>query len=98
MDDVRLPDLEVIKRFSIAVRREHAPAEEVIAALRADLAAITGRGRERETVERQEPLERPRRPALPRPRVEVRRAPVREKPVARRKPARAAARKKTKRR
>jgi hypothetical protein len=49
VDDVRLPDLEVIKRFSIAVRREHAPAEEVVAALRADLAAITGRGRERTT-------------------------------------------------
>lgn len=37
MDDVRLPDLETIRRFSIAVRSEHAPAEEVIEALEADL-------------------------------------------------------------
>ncbi len=42
MDQVRLPDLEVIKRFSIAVRREHASVEEVLEALRADLAAIGG--------------------------------------------------------
>ena len=41
-DQVRLPDLEVIRRFSIAVRREFAPTEEVIEALRADLEAITG--------------------------------------------------------
>lgn len=41
MEDVRLPDLEVIKKFSIAVRQEHAPADEVIAALRADLERIT---------------------------------------------------------
>lgn len=47
MTDVRLPDLEVIRRYSIAVRREHAPAEEVVEALRADLDAIEralGRG------------------------------------------------------
>jgi len=37
MDNVRLPDLETIRRFSIAVRSEHAPAEEVLDALRTDL-------------------------------------------------------------
>jgi hypothetical protein len=42
VDDVRLPDLEVIRRYSIAVRREHAPADEVIDALRADLEWLTG--------------------------------------------------------
>lgn len=37
MDDVRLPDLETIRRFSIAVRSEHAPAEQVLEALETDL-------------------------------------------------------------
>jgi hypothetical protein len=37
VDDVRLPDLETIRRFSIAVRSEHAPAEQVIEALEMDL-------------------------------------------------------------
>ena len=37
-DDVSLPDLEVISRFSLAVRRATAPREEVVAALEADLA------------------------------------------------------------
>jgi len=40
VDQVRLPDLEVIRRYSIAVRREHAPAEEVLDALQADIEAI----------------------------------------------------------
>lgn len=40
MDQIRLPDLEVIRRYSIAVRREHAPAEEVLEALQADVDAI----------------------------------------------------------
>jgi len=40
VDNVRLPDLETIRRFSIAVRTEHAPAEEVLEALRADLERI----------------------------------------------------------
>jgi len=37
LDEVRLPDLETIRRFSIAVRQEHAPVEDVIDALRTDL-------------------------------------------------------------
>jgi hypothetical protein len=40
VDQVRLPDLEVIRRYSIAVRREHAPADEVLDALQADVEAI----------------------------------------------------------
>ncbi|HEX9694817.1 MAG TPA: hypothetical protein VGB64_00720 [Actinomycetota bacterium] len=40
MENVRLPDLETIRRFSIAVRTEHAPAEEVLEALRVDLERI----------------------------------------------------------
>ncbi|HLW18014.1 MAG TPA: hypothetical protein VKV69_11720 [Actinomycetota bacterium] len=40
MDQVRLPDLEVIRRYSIAVRREHASADEVLEALQSDIDAI----------------------------------------------------------
>ena len=40
MDQVRLPDLEVIRRYSIAVRREHAAADEVLEALQSDVEAI----------------------------------------------------------
>lgn len=37
-DDVQLPDLEVISRYSLAVRAATAPRDEVVAALEADLA------------------------------------------------------------
>ena len=40
MADIRLVDLEVIKRFSLAVRQEHASAEDVLAALDADRARV----------------------------------------------------------
>jgi hypothetical protein len=44
MPDVRLVDLEVIKRYSLAVRRDAVPADELLAALDASrdtvLAAI----------------------------------------------------------
>ncbi len=40
MEDVRLPDLETIRRFSIAVRSEHAPAEQVLEALEMDLQTV----------------------------------------------------------
>ncbi|MCA1721884.1 MAG: hypothetical protein LC779_12545 [Actinobacteria bacterium] len=36
-DDVQLPDLQVIQRYSLAVRGASAPRADVIAALRADL-------------------------------------------------------------
>ncbi|MCU1672529.1 MAG: hypothetical protein JWN77_642 [Frankiales bacterium] len=37
-DDVQLPDLQVIQRYSLAVRGATAPRADVIAALEADLA------------------------------------------------------------
>ena len=40
MADVRLVDLDVIKRYSLAVRQESAPAEEVLAALDASREAV----------------------------------------------------------
>lgn len=40
-DDVQLPDLEVIARYSLAVRAATAPRAEVIEALEADLAWLT---------------------------------------------------------
>lgn len=47
MDDVRLVDLEVIRRYSLAVRQETAPAEELLAVLDASrkvvLAALNER-------------------------------------------------------
>lgn len=41
-DDVSLPDLEIISRFSLAVRAATAPRAEVIAALESDLAWLRG--------------------------------------------------------
>jgi hypothetical protein len=53
MEEVRLPDLEVIRRFSIAVRSEHAPAADVVDALQTDLEriqrALRGRGSRKTT-------------------------------------------------
>jgi hypothetical protein len=53
VDDVRLPDLETIRRYSIAVRSEHAPVEEVIEALEEDLRAIQRLYRGRSGAKRQ---------------------------------------------
>lgn len=39
-DEVRLVDLEVVKRYSLAVRQETAPAEELLEALDASRAAV----------------------------------------------------------
>ncbi len=39
-DEIRLVDLEVIKRYSLAVRQESAPAEDLLAAIDASRAAI----------------------------------------------------------
>lgn len=41
-DDVQLTDLEVIQRYSLAVRGATASREELVAALEADLAWLTG--------------------------------------------------------
>lgn len=43
-DDVQLPDLQVIQRYSLAVRGATAPLADVVAALQADLAWLTGTG------------------------------------------------------
>ena len=40
MADVRLVDLEVIKRYSLAVRRDTVPADEVLEALDASRAHV----------------------------------------------------------
>ena len=39
-DEVRLVDLEVIKRYSLAVRQESAPAEDLLAVLDASRQAV----------------------------------------------------------
>ena len=39
-NEVRLVDLEVIKRYSLAVRQETAPAEELLEALEASREAV----------------------------------------------------------
>jgi RNA polymerase primary sigma factor len=55
---VRLVDLEVIKRFSLAVRAESAPASEVLAALDASRAAVLealGSGADQAAVGRDRP-------------------------------------------
>jgi hypothetical protein len=41
-DDVQLADLEVLQRYSLAVRTERAPRDELVAALEADLAWLVG--------------------------------------------------------
>ncbi len=48
-DDVHLPDLQVIQRYSLAVRGASAPRAEVIAALTADLEWLRGGVRRRTT-------------------------------------------------
>jgi 4-aminobutyrate aminotransferase-like enzyme len=40
MGEVRLVDLEIIKRYSLAVRQESAPAEDVLAAIDASREAV----------------------------------------------------------
>ena len=40
MPDVRLVDLEVIKRYSLAIRRDAVPAEELLDALDASRATV----------------------------------------------------------
>ena len=40
MGEVRLVDLEIIKRYSLAIRQETAPAEDVLAVLDASRAIV----------------------------------------------------------
>lgn len=42
MPDVRIVDLEIIKRFSLAVRTEYADADDVLEALEASLDEVRG--------------------------------------------------------
>lgn len=44
MSDVRLVDLDVIKRYSLAVRQEWAPAEELLAVLEATRRQVLAAG------------------------------------------------------
>ena len=44
-DDVQLTDLEVIQRYSLAVRGATADRADLVAALESDLAWLTGRSR-----------------------------------------------------
>jgi hypothetical protein len=46
-DDVELTDLEIIRRYSLAVRQDVADRAEVLAALRADLDRLAGSSRPR---------------------------------------------------
>ncbi len=48
-DEVQLTDLQVIQQFSLAVRGATADRDEVVAALQADLAYLTGGQRPRKT-------------------------------------------------
>ena len=51
-DDVQLTDLEVVQRWSLAVRAASAPRDELVAALEADLAWLTDGARRRPAARR----------------------------------------------
>jgi outer membrane biosynthesis protein TonB len=55
-DDVNLPDLQVIQRYSLAVRGSTAPRTDVVSALQADLAWLTSDGSRRRTTSVAEPI------------------------------------------
>lgn len=58
--NVRLVELEVIKRYSLAVRQESAPAEDVLAALESSREAVLAAMRRHA---RRDPARRRRAPA-----------------------------------
>ncbi|HVE98438.1 MAG TPA: hypothetical protein VNA12_04585 [Mycobacteriales bacterium] len=88
-DDVRLTDLQVIQRYSIAVRGETADRDDLVAALRADLVWLQGgTSRPRRAVD-DEDAAPPARSAPRAPTAASRRAPA----PAPRKPAAKAAKK-----
>jgi hypothetical protein len=83
MDDVRLTDLEVIQRYSIAVRGETAARDELVAALKADLAWLEGGRRAKAAPAKPAPAKpaakkAPAKPAAPKP---AARKPVPAKPA-----------------
>jgi hypothetical protein len=51
-DDVQLADLEVVQRYSLALRTATASREDLVAALEADLAWLTGGAPRRRTAAR----------------------------------------------
>jgi hypothetical protein len=63
MADVNLVDLEVIKRYSLAIRQESAPADEVLAVLElsrdAVLAVMAGEPSARKAAARRAPAKAP---------------------------------------
>jgi hypothetical protein len=66
MAEVRLVDLEVIKRYSLAIRQESAPAAEVLAALDASRATVLAAMTARRTLPAR-PAARPAPPPARRP-------------------------------
>jgi hypothetical protein len=99
-DSVQLTDLDVITRYSIAVRSASADRDELIETLRGDLAWLE-RGRARTTTTYAEPVEAEYEAAEPdhepEPAPEPRRSPVRRassarKTAAKKTPAKRAAR------
>ena len=59
-DEVRLVDLEVIKRYSLAVRQESAPAEDLLAVLDASRDAVLAAMGPAERPEKPKPARKPR--------------------------------------
>lgn len=86
-DDVQLPDLQVIQRYSLAVRAASAPRADVVAALQADLAWLSGGARPRSAGPAAAPAQKPAAKKAP-----DQKAPVKPAPVARKSPAKKAAR------
>jgi hypothetical protein len=87
-DDVQLTDLEVIQRWSLAVRSASADRAEVVAALRADLAWLEGRRAAARSVsddDDDEPVVRRTARKLPSP---TRRSALAKKPTAKKAAAR----------
>ena len=62
-DDVQLPDLQVIQRYSLAVRGASAPRAEVIAALTADLEWLRGNAPRRTPAAAKAPAKAAKAPA-----------------------------------
>ncbi len=60
-DDVQLTDLEIIQRYSLAVRGATAPRAELVASLQADLDWLRGPGRAAPRAAPVKPAKRPAR-------------------------------------
>jgi len=88
VDDVPLPDLQVIQRYSLAVRGATAPRADLIAALEADLAWLTGTARRRTTpAVKAAPVTTPPAPAATKPTTSKPAAKAPAKKAAAKKPA-----------